>query len=192
MSNPAFDAAGFLHFDLENGTIRSPGDEQLALLPVELISNLAPNDKLPGASRKWGELHGKRLADHLNLKDSKETAGIDVLASYLSGSLAVAGLGQVSLEIRSDALLFCVAKSKDSALSPCLKTLLCGFFAGYISVLIPAYSFDVIFLAEQNNGSLFFAGNPQATQKVQLWLQDGKNISEALELLAAIKQEEGK
>jgi hypothetical protein len=180
MSHPAFDAAGFVKFDLESGSIRSPGDESLALVPVDVVSMLEPSADLDRAARSWGEIHGKRLADVLAQSDSPST--VDLLTDYLGGSLTVVGLGRIHIEIRGDALMFRVKSDDGSPGTAGRRALLAGFLAGYLGALGPA-GFGVVHVDSDEGGDLFWAGSPQAAQRVQTWLMEGMAPMTALDRL---------
>jgi len=182
MGYPTFDAAGAVKFDLETGKISSAGDEQLALLPAEMISMLEPGDSLHRVARAWGESQGKRLAELI--ADGDDPTTLDLLADHLGGALTVAGLGKFAIEIRGDALLFRVAGlSGDGAGTSAGRTaLLTGFLAGYLGALDPA-GFEVLPLSSEPDAELFWAGNPTAMKQMIEWLEEGVAPLEALDRL---------
>jgi len=181
MSHPAFDAAGLVKFDLSSGTIRSAGEEPLALIPADVVSMLEPSDDLDKAARKWGALHGGLLAQVLF--DIEEPSTIDMLAEYLGGSLTTAGLGRLTIQIRGDALMVSVAGDDRSAPSPGRRALLAGFLAGYLEALGPA-AFGVVHLGGDGATDMFWAGNPDAARQVQSWLEKGFDPIAAVDRLA--------
>ncbi len=177
MDQPVFDAATFVKFDLTEGTIRSVGEEQLALVPPEVLAALNPGTELNEAGREWGSVHGKRLATALAEKES--APGVDVLAEHLCGTAATLGLGRLSVEIHGDALTFRV--HTETTGSPGTEALLGAFIAGYLSVLTPN-SYDVFLLDRVSGERLYWAGNSAAVQKVRRWIDDG------IDPLAAIQR----
>lgn len=181
MSHPAFDAAGFVKFDLDKGTIRSAGDDALALVPAEVVSLLEPGDDLDRAARNWGANHGMRLAEVLAVTEAPST--MDLLAEYLGGSLTTAGLGRVEIQIRGDALLLRVEAGSVAAPSAGRRALIAGFIAGYLEVLGPA-PFGVVHFDGDQTSDVFWAGNPDAARQVQSWLEQGIDPLAALDRLA--------
>jgi hypothetical protein len=179
MSQTAFDASGFVRFDLARGRIRSAADEDLALVPLRLLGLLPPGDGLVAAGREWGRIHGERLA-----RAGRE-APIETLADALGGALAVAGLGRLALETRGDALLFRVAPAGDTLPdeSAAGRDLLVGFIAGFLTALEPA-GFEVVELCRDSGSRLFWAGNPAAAGRVRAWIAGGVEPLQALDRLA--------
>lgn len=182
MSHPAFDAAGFVKFDLASGTIRSPGDELLALVPADVVSMLEPSEDLDIAARSWGALHGRRLAEVLT--GSEDPSTMDLLAQYLGGSLTTAGLGRLAIEIRGDALLFRLSVGDRGPSSAGRRALLAGFLAGYLESVGPG-AFGVVHLDGDEASDLFWAGNPDAARKVQSWIEQGISPTAAVDRLSA-------
>jgi hypothetical protein len=182
MNQPSFDAGGFVRIDITTGEIRSAAEERLALLPAGVVASLRPGEALSTEARRWGGIHGKRLAD--KIAEGHERAEIEVLAEHLSGVLAVAGLGRAALEVRGDALLLRLrGPAGGSAGSDGRRALVSGFLAGYLSALEPA-GFDAIHLLDQDSEELFWAGAPTAVKRVGAWLAEGVNPLAALDRLA--------
>jgi hypothetical protein len=181
MSHPAFDAAGFVKFDLARGTIRSPGDEALALIPADVVSMLEPSEDLDIAARNWGALHGRRLAEVL--AGSPESSPIELLAQYLGGSLTVAGLGRLAVEIRGDALMFRLSTDDRAPSTAGRRALLAGFLAGYLEAVGPG-AFGVVHIDGDATSDLFWAGNPDAARQVQSWIEQGISPTSAVDRLA--------
>jgi hypothetical protein len=180
MSHPAFDPAGFVRFDLSNGTIRSSAEEPLALIPADVVSMLEPGNDLDMAARNWGATHGKRLADVLAGTDEPST--MDLLAEYLGGSLTTAGLGRLSIEIRGDALLFRIEAGDSATQSAGRRALIAGFIAGYLEAVGPA-AFGVVHLGGDESADMFWAGNPDAARQLQSWLEQGMEPTAAVDRL---------
>ncbi|MFO8073353.1 MAG: hypothetical protein R6V85_15925 [Polyangia bacterium] len=182
MDQLAFDAGGFVRIDISTGEIRSAAEERLALLPAGVVASLQPGEALSGEARRWGEIHGKRLAN--KIAEGHERAEIEVLAEHLAGVLAVAGLGRAALEIRGDALLLRLhSPAGGSAGTGGRRALVAGFLAGYLSALEPA-GFDAIHLLEKDTEELFWAGAPAAVERVDAWLAQGVDPLAALDRLA--------
>ena len=182
MSYPTFDAAGAVKFDLDSGTISSSEDDRLALLPVEMLSMLEPGDDLHQAARRWGESHGRRLA--AVIAAGSEPTTLDLLVDHLGGAVTVAGLGKFTLEIRGDALLLRISQrgNEAPAASAGRTALIAGFLAGYLNAL-DGIGFEVLPLASDATGELFWAGNPTAMKQVIEWLEQGVAPLDALDRL---------
>jgi hypothetical protein len=183
MNQTAFDASGFVRFDLASGRIRSAADETLALLPRRLLGLLAPGGQLVAAARDWGRIHGERLAPAA--RDPREPAPIEALAEALGGVLAVAGLGRATVETRGDALLFRVTEPSGSleAESAVNRDLLAGFVGGFLTAIDPA-GFDVLPLSGTAGEHLLWAGSPAAVARVRAWLAEGEEPLRALDRLS--------
>jgi len=179
MSQTAFDASGFLRFDLESGRIRSAMEEDLTLVPRRLLGLLTPGERLVAAGREWGRLHGEGLARE------KREAPIEVLADSLGGLLAMAGMGRVSVEIRGDALLLRAAPPADSTpeTAAASRDLMAGFIAGFLTGIDPA-GFDVLTLSGDSGEQLFWAGGPRAVARVRGWMTEGMEPLAALDRLS--------
>jgi hypothetical protein len=183
MSQTAFDASGFVRFDLASGRIRSAADETLALVPRRLLDLLAPGGTLVAAARDWGRVHGERLA--AAARKPGDPAPIEALADALGGVLAVAGLGRVTVETRGDALLFRAVTpggSPESGAAP-TRDLLAGFIAGFLTAIGPA-GFDVLPLSGTADEQLLWAGNPTAVARVRAWVDGGDEPLQALDRLS--------
>jgi hypothetical protein len=179
MNQTAFDASGFVRFDLASGGIRSVADESLALVPRRLLGLLEPGAGLDAAAREWGRAHGERLA-----RTGRE-APVETLADTLGGVLAVAGLGRVTIETRGDALLLrAVAPDGSREAEPAAtRDLLAGFVAGFLTAVDPA-GFEVLTLSESGGERLLWAGSPAAVARVRAWMKDGVEPMQALDRLS--------
>ena len=80
MSASVFDAAGFVTFDLSTGEIRSAGEEQLALIPPDVLALLDPDVQLARVITNWGGVHGERLAT--SLFENSTPAGVVLESCY--------------------------------------------------------------------------------------------------------------
>jgi hypothetical protein len=177
MDQSAFDAKGFIEFDLSSGTICSAGKERLALIPLEVLAELEPKDALLQAARSWGRVHGERFKD--SLSDQSGPAGMETLADHLGGTAAALGMGRLSVEIVGDALLFRSKSHGTSSVNKGQNALMGGFLAGYLNGFA-GHPFDVEPLGADGEDLVFLAGNSSAVNRVRLWREQG------MALLAAI------
>lgn len=182
MTEPVFDAAGYLNLDLETGSIRSSDQEQLAVIPMDLLGSLQPGEELDKRARAWGETAGENLA--VMALEAEDSSSLDMLAQHLAGSLAVAGFGKVKVDVRDDALLFRVTSRCNDDARPALVALVGGFLSGYLSAVISPERFDVTRLHDEDDAVVFWAGNPDAVQRLKGMVADGVKPFDALDLLA--------
>ena len=180
MTQSAFDATGFFRFDLANGSIKSREGEQLALIPVDLLDGLEPGEQTKRSSMAFGKTHGKRFAEII--AQLEEPPGVEILADHLGGLTAVFGLGRSAVEIRGNAILFRLKSGRE--MSDGVVTLLTGFLAGFMSEIEPETTFEILHMQTDDDGDLFWAGNPKAINQVKDWLADGVKPMEALWLLS--------
>ena len=178
MTQYAFDAAGFVTFDLANGTIRSKNMESLTLVPLSLIAKLPLSPVLLEESKSWGFKQGKVLADILG---NKSNAEMDVLVDYLSGELAVMGFGRISIKIYGEALLFEVTATDSVLLTDTIKAVLGNFLKGYMKALMPTLSFEIVPLTNGEQSELFFVGNKSAIKQIQLDIKNGISPMSSIE-----------
>ncbi|MDJ0765433.1 MAG: hypothetical protein QNJ97_20805 [Myxococcota bacterium] len=170
MMQPVFDAASFVAFDLGRGTIHSAGSEQLALVPIDVLTALEPGEHVNAAARAWGGNHGRRLS--ASQGDALQNIGMDVLAEHLCGTMAALGLGSLSIEIHHSALMFRLRSNSEVPFPEAGDALRSGFLAGYLKSL-GQYGFEVIPLVRQGDETLFWAGNPEAVPRVRQWIEEG-------------------
>ena len=181
MAELIFDANGFLQVDLQRGIITSPGNEHLALVPVEVIAALERSEAVDQAIEQWGRIHGDRLA--ATLGQTGEAAGMETLAEYISGTLAAMGMGMVRIEIRGNALMFRAGYMPEGDTAVCIDLLLTGFISGYLGALAKR-KFEVISIGKSGGEQLFWAGNPQAVDQVRRWIDEGTAPLESVERLS--------
>lgn len=184
MDKSSFDAAGSVQFNLDDGVISSSAKgKQLALLPVEILTALQPGAELERVAIQYGQLHGEQLLENLPQDDT--SMGMEALADHLGGTTSVLGMGRLGLEIHGDALLLKVHSETDPQViaSPGYQTFVCRFWGGYLSALTKR-PFEVLLLEKTDENQRYFAGNPQAVEKVRSWRSEGVTPSVAMEKLA--------
>ncbi len=184
MDKSHFDAAAFVQFNLDNGMISSSvKEQQLTLLPIEILAAFTPGKELEKVANQYGHLNGEQLLE--NVPQDSAPMGMETLADHLGGTTAVLGMGRLSLEIRGDALLFRVRSDTDPKIvsSPGYQVFVCAFWGGYLSALAKR-RFDVALLEDSGDSQRYFAGNPEAVDKVCGWRTEGVEPSAAIEKLA--------
>ena len=172
MTHTAYDAAGFAKFDLAQGTIQSPEDQALTLIPLDLVASLAPTPGLRTTAANWGKLQAAPLVNNTG------SLNLDDLALSLQTSVSLMGLGNIAIEIYGDALLFNIKSNVE--LSGTIKAIIEGFLAGYLNALKPEASFETASVSLNNNGYRIFAGNQTAVSSLKSWISDGLSLEDAL------------
>lgn len=183
MAGPVFDAADYVRFDLPAGAVGSRDGDDLVLVPLELLGVPVHGGELASAARAMGEARGVRFAAWAATSAGANPLGLEALAEAVDGSLAVLGFGRTEIDVRGDALLFRVRGRCDVGGYEALGAFLCGFFAGFVSALDPSKQFDVIYLGPgggEAEEAVFFAGNPDAVDRVNGWLADGVEPYDAI------------
>jgi len=173
MTHTAYDAADFARFDLANGTISSPENRQLALMPLDLIAQMAPTPGLRKSALNWGQSQAKLL------KVNTSDLNMDDLAKSLQTSISLIGFGKISIEIYNDALLFRL-KTPDIYMSGTIKNIVLGFLTGYLKELKPDADFETELVDDKNNEYLIFAGNKSAVDQLVSWISQGTTPIEAI------------
>jgi hypothetical protein len=162
MDKPVFDGAAFVSIDLKNGRVATKGDDQMVLVPAEILSMMPVSDALKRAAFSWGERHGRVLREKIDTRH----ATVEILSSYLAGSLAVFGLGRVLLEVRHSALMFRLVGAETEGGSEGKSALISGFISGYLQA-VSGHPFSVLDIGSQGKDRLFWAGNPKAVSHVE-------------------------
>jgi hypothetical protein len=186
MAGPVFDAAGYVRFDLHAGSVGTRDGDDLVLVPLELLGVPVLGGELASAARSMGEARGVRFAAWAATSSGAEPLGLEALAQNLDGALAVLGFGRTEIDVRGDALLFRVRGRCDVAGSEALGPFLCGFFAGFVSAIDPSMPFDVVYIGTEAGGTddaVFFAGNPDAVERMNRWLGEGVDPYDAIQRL---------
>lgn len=179
MIDNAFDAAGFIKVDLETGTISSPLQTPLALVPLSVLQTLTPTSAGKDASVNWGKERGEVLASTLNV----EIATMDVLAQHVQGEIALMGMGRASIDVFGDALLIKITGGTPAAAaSPVVSAILEGFSAGYISA-VSKKEFDALTIEHGADVRVLFVGHVDTTARVKSLLAAGIAPLVALEKL---------
>jgi len=176
MTQPAFDAAGFARFDLDKGTISSPAQDDLALVPTKLLAALEPSNDIRDAARAWGVSRGRLLTDAL--KGGSKQPGVQTLADHLAGAIATAGLGKATVEIRSDALLVRLEGLPSNSTAG-MTSILEEFIGGYLSTQKTNAKFET---AHMKDG-VFFCGNDVAASKIRACTAKGSDPFKTLDVM---------
>lgn len=180
MSQPVFDAASFVAFDLDRGVINTPCNDGLALIPLNVLAALEPNETVIEFARDFGQSHGQELR---RKKDSGQYGNdFGIFAEHLCGTIATLGFGRLSIELHGDALLFRLASEhvKDGC-----HAILNGFLSGYLEA-ITGKPFEVLLIRENYDlgTKMLWAGNPSAAIELESQLEKGLEPMLAIEKLS--------
>ncbi|MBN2716407.1 MAG: hypothetical protein JXX14_11170 [Deltaproteobacteria bacterium] len=175
MTEKAFDAAGFVQFDLASGTIENPIHERLALIPFELFTAIPATDALKQAAHAWGKSRGRVF----KVMEGSGALTMTVLAQHLQGEIAMMGAGSAGIEVWGDALL--VRIEGKMATSKAVAKVIEGFTAGYFSA-IASEPFDGISDSPDDAHLIVFLGNPEAIIAIR------KHMMNDVPLLDAVTQ----
>lgn len=180
MDQSVFDAASFVAFNLEKGIINSRCKDGLALVPLDVLAALEPNDKLTRIARDFGKCYGADLKE--KIEDGRFGLGFEVLSRHLTGTMATLGLGRVSLEIHGNALLFRLLSHE---VSDGYNAIVGGFLGGYLEA-VTQNPFEAIVLQEKGDEGcqLLWAGNPSAASTLKHSLEGGLEPLVAIDKLA--------
>lgn len=173
MTEKSFDAAGFVRIDLNSGTIQTPGNTTMALIPVDLFAAIPATDELKEGARIFGNNRGKIFRQNQVLS----SASMTVLAEHLQGEIALIGAGKTSIDVLGDALIVKVHGQMTGHRSAAV--LLEGFVAGYISAISES-EFNAVSSQENGSGVRIFVGNPDAVKVVYNALSDTVPLAEAV------------
>jgi hypothetical protein len=112
MSNPPFDASKAVTFDLSRGQIAKEGTDARLLVSASALVALcraAGVDATSAFARATGQSIGAGIASRFERAGHDAgAAAIDAVVEHLSGELAVAGFGRLSVERWGQALVLVV------------------------------------------------------------------------------------
>jgi hypothetical protein len=180
MSNPPFDASKAVTFDLSRGQIQKEGtDARLLVSASALIALCRAAGGEPAATfaRQTGQSIGAAIAARFERAgQSVGGAAIDAVVEHLSGELAVAGFGRLSVERWGQALVLVVdhGPSTDAG-DELLRALLGAAVAGAAKL-----DLECVRLAREGERARFFIAGRRGAEKVRQWLGSGVSWGEAL------------
>jgi hypothetical protein len=182
MSTTSFDPARAVRFDLAHGSVRSDGNDRLAIVPLDALLELArtgPATVIESIGHIIGRVVGARILKALG---DVRTAPIEAFVSHLGGELALAGYGVASLERWGRAMV--VAMSETALDEKLLAAILEGAFgttAGRDVWCTPLMS------ERTGEGSTLrvLVSSKSAAERVRSWLRDNIAWGDALARLQA-------
>jgi hypothetical protein len=180
MSNPPFDVSKAVTFDLSRGQIQKEGAEPRLLVSasalVALCSAAGP-DAATAFARATGQSIGAAVATRFDRAGGDAgRAAIDAVVEHLSGELAVAGFGRLSVERWGQALVLVVDYGPSSEQGDeLLRALLGAAVAGAAKL-----DLECVRLAREGDRARFFIAGRRGAEKVRQWLGSGVSWGEAL------------
>ena len=180
MSNPPFDASKAVTFDLSRGQIQKEGAEPRLLVSASALAALcraAGPDAVTAFARTTGQGIGAAIAKRFE-RDGNDAgrAAIDAVVEHLSGELAVAGFGRLSVERWGQALVLVVDHGPSTDQGDELLRALLGAAVGGAAKL----DLECVRLAREGERARFFIAGRRGAEKVRQWIGSGVAWGEAL------------
>jgi len=180
MSNPPFDASKAVTFDLSRGQIQKEGADSRLLVSAGALVALcraAGADAATTFARATGQTIGSTIATRFERVGSNVgAAAIDAVIEHLSGELAVAGFGRLSVERWGQALVLVVDYGPATeAGDELVRALLGAALAGAARL-----DLECVRLSREGERARFFIAGRRGAEKVRQWLGTGVTWGEAL------------
>jgi hypothetical protein len=180
MPNPPFDASKAVTFDLSRGQIQRDGADARLLVSASALVALCRAAGVDAAStfaRATGQSIGTAVATRFERMGSDVGgAAIDAVVEHLSGELAIAGFGRLSIERWGQALVLVVdhGPTTDEG-DELLRALLGAAVAGAARL-----DLECVRLAREGERARFFIAGWRGAEQVRQWLGSGISWGEAL------------
>src|SRR5690242_8994563 len=180
MSNPPFDASKAVTFDLSRGQIQKDGTDARMLVSASALVALCGAAGVEASSsfaRATGQSIGAAIAARFE-RAGHDVGGaaIDAVVEHLSGELAVAGFGRLSVERWGRALVLVVDHAPATEAGDELLRALLGAAVGGAAKL----DLECVRLAREGERARFFIAGRRGAEKVRQWLGSGLSWGEAL------------
>jgi hypothetical protein len=180
MSNPPFDASKAVTFDLARGQIQKDGSDARLLVSANALVALcraAGVDASSAFARATGQSIGAAIATRFERAGTDVgRAAIDAVIEHLSGELAVAGFGRLSIERWGQALVLVVDHGPATeAGDELVRSLLGAAVAGAAKL-----DLECVRLAREGERARFLIAGRKGAEKVRQWLGSGVSWGEAL------------
>jgi hypothetical protein len=180
MSNPPFDESKAVTFDLSRGQIQRDGAEPRLLVSASALVSLcraAGPDAATAFARATGQTIGAAIATRFERAgDNAGRAAIDAVVEHLSGELAVAGFGRLSIERWGQALVLVVDYGPSTDQGDELVRALLGAAVAAAAKL----DLEGVLLSREGERSRFLIAGRRGAEKVRQWLGSGVSWGEAL------------
>jgi hypothetical protein len=179
MTNPPFDASKAVTFDLSRGQIQKGSDARMLVSADALVAlcRAAGADAAASFARTTGQSIGAAIASRFeDAGGNVSGAEIDAVVEHLSGELAVAGFGRLSVERWGQALVLVVDHGPSGEMGDELLGALLGAAIAGASKL----ELECVRLAREGDRARFFIAGRKGAEKVRTWLRSGVSWGEAL------------
>ena len=180
MSNPPFDASKAVTFDLSRGQIQKEGADSRLLVSAGALVALcraAGADAATTFAQATGQAIGSAIATRFERAGTNAgAAAIDAVIEHLSGELAVAGFGRLSVERWGQALVLVVDHGPATEAGDELARALLGAAVAGAARL----DLECVRLSREGERVRFFIAGRRGAEKVRQWLGTGVSWGEAL------------
>ena len=180
MSNPPFDVSKAVTFDLARGQIQKDGSDARLLVSANALVALCRAAGVDASSvfaRATGQSIGAAIATRFERAGTDVgRAAIDAVVEHLSGELAVAGFGRLSMERWGQALVLVLDHGPATdAGDELVRALLGAAVAGAARL-----DLECVRLAREGERARFLIAGRKGAEKVRKWLSSGVSWGEAL------------
>jgi hypothetical protein len=180
MSNPPFDASKAVTFDLARGQIQKDGADARMLVSASALIALCRAAGVEAAStfaHATGQSIGAAIAARFaQAGQDAGGAAIEAVVEHLSGELAVAGFGRLSVERWGQALVLVIDHGPATEAGDELVRALLGAAVAAAAKL----DLECVRLARDGDRARFFIAGRRGAEKVRQWLGSGVSWGEAI------------
>lgn len=175
MADAPFDLSGAVTFDLSSGRVSLAHASARVLTPVDGLVRLceaAGEDATRDLGHAMGVSMGRRILQQVT-QPGMEKLTVEAFLAHLRGEIALAGLGDLTIEHWGKALLFVV----DHAEVP--STLMAALLDGALEVSTGRKT-ACVELMRAHQRSRFLVSAPGTAERVSSWLGDGLSWGEVM------------
>ncbi|MDX2056009.1 MAG: hypothetical protein SFV15_26640 [Polyangiaceae bacterium] len=180
MTQPSFDAAGALEFDLARGSLTFDGKVAALAVPTSALDALfkrAPADIVEGFGKRLGSQAAECVRERVG--EHKLSLSLDGVTEHLGGAFALLGLGNLQMERWGKALVVNISgiplKSAHVAIvRSALESALLHLFERTVK--------GVAVSQDESSVKLLVVA-PDVAPKVEAWVQQGFSWGELLDKL---------
>ena len=179
MANPPFDASKAVTFDLARGQIQKEEEPRVLVSANALLAlcQAAGGDATSVFARAAGDSIGDAIARRFQRAGAEaKGASIESVVEHLSGELAIAGFGALSLERWGRALVLVVDRGLGGTEG---DKLLAPLLASAVSKAAKVEA-RCVRLSRDGDRARFLITGPKGAEKVRDWLLAGLSWGEAL------------
>jgi hypothetical protein len=179
MANPPFDASKAVTFDLARGQIQKEEEPRVLVSAnaVLALCQAAGTDATAAFARTAGDSIGDAIARRFDRAGANaKGASIEAIVEHLSGELAIAGFGALSIERWGRALVLVIDRALGGSEG---DRLLAPLLASAVSKAAKVEA-RCVRLSRDGDRARFLVTGPKGAEKVRDWLLAGLSWGEAL------------